>query len=216
MRLVFSLALLLVVTATAHADERAKAREAFRLGRQHYALREYKEALTAFQEAYRHYEDPSFLFNIAQCERQLDHRAEAIRAYRMYLVNASDAGNREEVRQIIAKLEHDLDAEHAAQAAKAPPPPTLTPTSAPTPTPTPPPATTVTATTTTATTNGSVLIETTKPARPDKPAYKKWWVWTLVGVAVAGGAAAGLAVGLTRNNGSSPTAMTSFGTASPF
>jgi tetratricopeptide (TPR) repeat protein len=211
MRLVLSLAVLLVVTATAHADERAKAREAFRLGRQHYALREYKEALTAFQDAYRHYEDPSFLFNIAQCERQLDHRAEAIRAYRMYLVNASDAGNREEVRQIIAKLEHDLEAEHAAQAAKAPPQPPLTPTSAPPPTPTPPPATT-----TTAPTSGPVLVETTPPARADKPAYKKWWVWTLVGVAVAGGAAAGLAVGLTRNNGSSPTAMTSFGTASPF
>src|SRR5262245_6983877 len=141
MRLVLSIALLLVVTATAaHADDRAKAREAFRLGRQHYALREYKEALTAFQEAYRNYEDPSFLFNIAQCERQLDHRAEAIRAYRMYLVNASDAGNREEVRQIIAKLEHDLEAERSAQAAKAASPPAVTPP----PTPTPPSMTTAT------------------------------------------------------------------------
>src|SRR3954471_23997293 len=132
MKQVLLIALLVVTTTTAHADERAKAREAFRLGRQHYALREYKDALTAFQEAYRHYEDPSFLFNIAQCERQLDHRVEAIRAYRMYLVNATEAGNRDEVRQIIAKLEHELDAERAAQAAKSAPPPAVVTTPPPT------------------------------------------------------------------------------------
>jgi hypothetical protein len=30
------------------------------------------------------------------------------------------------------------------------------------------------------------------------PLYKKWWLWTIVGVAVAGGVAVGLGVGLTQ------------------
>src|SRR5262245_26223280 len=104
MRQLCSILLLLAfATSTAHADDRDKARAAFRLGSQHYVLGEYREALVAFKEAYRNYEDPSFLFNIAQCERQLDQRADAIRAYRMYLVASPNAVNREEVRGLIAR-----------------------------------------------------------------------------------------------------------------
>ncbi len=207
MKLLVTFALVLAFATSAHADDREKARAASRLGSQHYALGEYKEALTAFKEAYRSYEDPSFLFNIAQCERQLDQRADAIRAYRMYLVNAPDASNREEVRQLIARLEHELAEERATKAA---PPPGVQPPGPQPVTPAvshePPPASA----------SPSLSLTATAPARHDTPTYKKWWVWTLVGVAVAGGAAAGLAVGLTRNGGSTPTANTSFGTASPF
>ncbi len=220
MKQLLLIAILVATTATAHADDRDKAREAFRLGRQHYALREYQEALAAFKEAYRHYEDPSFLFNIAQCERQLDQRADAIRAYRMYLVNAPDAANRDEVRELIARLEREVEAERAT---KAPPPPGVQAPSRELQA-APPPSSAAAATPNAASTTASpaaapstpALTLSTAPTRADKPAYKKWWVWTLVGVAVAGGAAAGIAVGLTRNNGSAPTATTSFGTASPF
>ena len=192
MRALFSILVLLVVVTTAHADERDKARASFRLGSQHYSLGEYREALVAFKEAYRSYEDPSFLFNIAQCERQLDQRADAIRAYRMYLVNASDAANRDEVRALITRLEHELSDERATKA--APPPGVQPPTTGeahPIVASTPSPALTLTA---------------APPPRHDKPAYKKWWVWTIVGVAVAGGVAAGLAVSLTHNSGTTPTA----------
>lgn len=206
MKQLFMIALLLFAATSAHADDRAKARAAFRLGSQHYSLGEYKDALAAFKEAYRNYEDPSFLFNIAQCHRQLDERAEAIREYRMYLVQAPDAVNRDEVRQLIARLEHELSEERASKAA---PPPGVQPPSIasvknetpPAATPSPSPALTLTA---------------AAAPPPETPTYKKWWVWTLVGVAVAGGAAAGLAVGLTRGGGSTPTATTSFGTANPF
>jgi tetratricopeptide (TPR) repeat protein len=200
-QLLLIVALLVATATTARADDRDKARNAFRLGSQHYALGEYKEALTSFKEAYRNYEDPSFLFNIAQCERQLDQRADAIRAYRMYLVNAPDAGNRDEVRQLIARLERELAAERATKAA---PPPGVQP-----PRIEPAPAVVVTKPA------SSLTLTAAAPPRRETPTYKKWWVWTLVGVAVAGGAAAGLAVGLSRG-GSTPTAPTSFGTASPF
>jgi|SRR5689334_18886251 len=206
MKQLLTIALLLFVATTARANDRDKARAAFRLGSQHYALGEYKEALVAFKEAFRNYEDPSFLFNIAQCHRQLDQRAEAIREYRMYLVHAPDAVNRDEVHQLITRLEHELSEERATKAAPPPgvqPPGVATAKSEPAPVvaPTPPPSLTLTA---------------VAPPHHETPTYKKWWVWTLVGVAVAGGAAAGLAVGLTRGGGSTPTATTSFGTASPY
>jgi tetratricopeptide (TPR) repeat protein len=205
MKQLLLIALVVAAATTARADDRDKARNAFRLGSQHYSLGEYKEALSSFKEAYRSYEDPSFLFNIAQCERQLDQRGDAIRAYRMYLVNAPDAGNREEVRQLIARLERELAEERATKA--APPPGVQQPKSE--------PAAAVVASTPAVSSTPSLALTASTPPR-DTPTYKKWWVWTIVGVAVAGGAAAGLAVGLTRSGGSTPTANTSFGTASPF
>jgi tetratricopeptide (TPR) repeat protein len=206
MKQLLMIALLLFAATGARADDRDKARAAFRLGSQHYSLGEYKEALAAFKEAYRSYEDPSFLFNIAQCHRQLDQRAEAIREYRMYLVQAPNAANRDDVRQLIARLERELTEERATKTAPPPgvqPPSVAAAKSEPAPMATPSPA-------------PSLTLTATPPPRHETPTYKKWWVWTLVGVAVAGGAAAGLAVGLTRSGGSTPTATTSFGTANPF
>jgi tetratricopeptide (TPR) repeat protein len=186
----------------ASADERARARAAFRAGSQHYNLGEFQPALDAFKEAYRRYEDPSFLFNIAQCERQLGHKREAIREYRAYLNNSENADNRETVKQIIAQLERELaaDEQRAAAAAavvaqeKKPTPPPLVPTR-----PAEPAA--------------AMLTATAAPTVEHTPAYKRWWVWTIVGGVVVAGAATGLAIALTRP--SSPSAMTSLGTSHP-
>ena len=161
MRTFFSILVLFFIVTAAHADERDKARAAFRLGSQHYSLGEYREALVSFKEAYRSYEDPSFLFNIAQCERQLDQRADAIRAYRMYLVNAPDAANREEVRTLITRLEHELADERATKAAPPPgvqPPATgeAHPTSVVTPSPSP-----------------ALTLTAAPPPRRDRPALQE-------------------------------------------
>ncbi|MCU1280040.1 MAG: hypothetical protein JWM53_3586 [bacterium] len=206
-------ALLVAVTATATADDRDKARAAFRRGNQHYTLGEYKDALGEFKEAYRKFEDPSFLFNIGQCERQLDLRADAIRAYRMYLVNAPNATNREEVRQLIARLERELAEERATKA--APPPGVKPPHGEATATDGAVPATTPATSAATTAPAAAMTLTAAPPGRRETPTYKKWWVWTIVGVVVAGGAATGLALGL-QPKSSTPTAMTSFGTASPF
>jgi Tetratricopeptide repeat len=48
---------------------------------------------------------PAFLFNIAQCHRQLGNKQEAIKFYRSYLRKVPDAPNAEEVRKLIASLE---------------------------------------------------------------------------------------------------------------
>ncbi len=169
----------------AFADDRNVARDAFRRGSQHYKLGEFKEALQDFKAAFRAYEDPTFLFNIAQCERQLDQREEAVRQYKMYLAEAPDAANRDEVKAVVARLEHEIEEQRARDRAlaaeKATPPVSVLP-----PQQAPPPA----------------VTELTAPPvapRADKPTYKKWWVWTIVGVAVAGGVAAGVAVALTQD-----------------
>ncbi|HEX4456385.1 MAG TPA: hypothetical protein VIA18_00365 [Polyangia bacterium] len=185
MSLVLFFGLVALSADPAFADDRNVAREAFRRASQHYKLGEFKEALQDFKAAFRAYEDPTFLFNIAQCERQLDQREEAIRQYKMYLAEAPAAANRDEVKAVVARLEHELeeqrDRDRALAAEKATPPVSVLP-----PQPAPQP----------------VVTEVVPPPiapRADKPTYKKWWVWTIVGVAVAGGVAAGVAVALTQD-----------------
>ena len=148
------------------------------------------------------------MFNIAQCERQLGHKREAVREYRAYLNNAPDTiTNREDIKQIIAQLDKELtDEQNTAKM----PPTTVTP-------PSPAIATAPTGTTTPSPTAGAADEALTRSAPPPpehKPAYKKWWVWTIVGGVVVAGAAAGLAIGLSPK--SAPTATTSLGTRSPF
>ena len=205
-RLLVAFALIVSFARTAAAEDRAHARAAFRAGSQHYNLGEFQQALDSFKEAYRNYEDPSFLFNIAQCERQLAHKREAVREYRAYLNNSENADNRESVRQTITQLEREIAAEDqraaaataAAQSAQAAKPPAET-----------------TATTPKATDEptAETLTASAPPPPERRPAYKKWWVWTIVGGVVAAGAATGLALALTRP--SSPTAPTSLGTSHP-
>jgi tetratricopeptide (TPR) repeat protein len=188
----------MLLAGSAHAEDKAKAREAFRVGTQHFKLGEYAQALDSFKEAYRNFESPIFLFNIAQCERQLNHKQEAIRFYRQYLADAKDATNRDEVQQIIAKLQSALDEERAA-AAK---PPQGTIESAPPVTPPP------------STSNATTLTASAPPPPPPTPVYKKWWLWTAVGGAVAIGLGVGLGVGLGANSSGLPS--TTFGSAKPF
>lgn len=181
MRLTFLIALVLI-PAVVHAEDKAAARAAYAEGRRHYDLNEFTQALESFKRAYVAFEDPVFLFNIAQCHRQLGNRDDAIKFYRSYLRNQPDAPNRDEVNATIARLEGEIAEQkrrdrQAAEAAKAAAPPPATAALAPTPTTT-------------------TLVATAPAPTHRTPVYKKWWLWTIVGV-VAAGAAAGIAVGLT-------------------
>ena len=185
---------LLVGVGQAHADDaHARARAAFKSGSQHYNLGEFQQALESFRDAYRNYDDPSFLFNIGQCERQLGHKREAVREYRAYLNNAPETiTNRDAIKQIVTQLEKEIADEATA---KMPPPP--------------PPLRVAEPQSSRAT-----LTASAPPPHEHTPAYKKWWVWTLVGGVAAAGVATGLGLGLTRSG--PPTATTSLGTKSPF
>jgi tetratricopeptide (TPR) repeat protein len=195
-RAICALLVLTLCGSTARAEDRERARQAFTEGRQHFDLGEYKEALASFKEAYRDFEDPTFLFNIAQCHRQLGDKEQAVRMYRTYVSKRPDAPNAEEVRRTIATLQEAIDKERASRA--SPPTGTLSPSEAP-PTETAPPAATTPA------------APSAPEAEHHTPIYKKWWLWTIVGVVVVG-AAVGTGVGIAASKPSHPTATTDFGT----
>ena len=44
----------------------------------------------------------------------------------------------------------------------------------------------------------------TNPSTEPVPLYKRWWLWTLIGVGVAGGVAAGVAIGVTSAQSQNP------------
>jgi tetratricopeptide (TPR) repeat protein len=164
---------------TAHAEDKDRAREAYRQASQHYDFGEYQAALDGFKEAYRNYEDPAFLFNIAQCHRALGHKQDAVTFYRSYLRKSPDAPNREYVQKMITDLEaaiaadnvaHKLPESGPAVAPTAPPPPVAV-------VPTQPPPSAVT-------------------SHAEKPVYRRWWLWTTIAAVVVVGAGVGITVAL--------------------
>jgi tetratricopeptide (TPR) repeat protein len=190
--LVFVLVMVLGA-ASAHAEDKAKAQQAFAEGRQHFDLGEYKEALESFKLAYRNFEDPTILFNIAQCQRQLGNTEDAVAFYRKYLNKVPDARNSAEVQATIDKLNATLAAERAAKA--TPPQGTLGEVRAPDDSSAAP----------------TVVVSSPPPPPPPdrKPLVKKWWLWAGVGGAVVAVAlGVGLGVGLQPH---AQTASTDFG-----
>lgn len=119
------LALVCATLSAARADNKQVAKESYTEGKRHYDLGEYDAALAAFKKAYLNYEEPVFLFNIAQCYRQMGDRQSAVRSYRVFLQNWPKAPNRARVEEIIAELEAAIAQDAAAKS--APPKETMEP-----------------------------------------------------------------------------------------
>jgi hypothetical protein len=209
--------LLLVIAAiplVGHAENKNVAREAYREGSRLYEVGEYRSALEAFKKAYLNFEDPSFLFNMAQCSRQLGDKAEALRVYRLFLRKTPNGANTEAVRKIVADLQAAIDQEKTAtsrppigtmgpgapssapqESATAPPPATSPPTHEAAPAASPSESAPV------------QVVGSTPSEQPAKtPVYKKWWLWTTVGVVVVGaGLGIGLGLGLSHGSSFNPT-----------
>jgi tetratricopeptide (TPR) repeat protein len=172
-------------------------------GTKRYNLGDYEQALSEFKAAYLAKPDPVFLFNIGQCQRQLGQWELAEKSYRGYLRESPDmpAENREQVKKLVAEMEAAVRDNRAKQPPQGTLPPEPNPTRVVEPA-TPPPAPSPVVT--------PVVVAT--PAPPaHTPAYKKWWVWTIVGVVVVG-AGVGLGVGLTQGAVSYPSTSTTGGT----
>lgn len=122
--LILALAVLFASTPrVAFAEDSATkaARRHFAKGDKLFALGRFEEALGHYEKAYESKPLPGFLFNIAQCHRNLGHIDEAIFSYRKYLTEQPDADNRDEVEQQIVDLEEERD----RRAIVEPPPPTV-------------------------------------------------------------------------------------------
>jgi tetratricopeptide (TPR) repeat protein len=85
-------------------EEQAKSR--FSEGNLAYDQGEFDRALKAFSEAYRLKPLPAFLFNIAQCHRQMKNPSRAAFFYRRYLaLSQGEPANADVVRELIAEMD---------------------------------------------------------------------------------------------------------------
>jgi tetratricopeptide (TPR) repeat protein len=174
------IAVAVLLFATVASADREKARAAYKTGIQHYNLAEWQQALDSFKDAYREVEDPSLLFNIGQCHRQLGDRKQAITFYRAYLRELPNAENREEVKRLIATLEPGANTESPTKSES----------------PKPVPAAPVVSSN--ATSPGPSLVASTPVAKPAK--RSRAWIWGVVaGAAAVVAIGVGLGVGLSTS-----------------
>jgi hypothetical protein len=172
--------LILGTASVARAQDKAAARQAYLEGSKYYDLNQFDQALEAFKRAYWNYEEPVFLYNIAQCLRALKRKPEALDFYRSYLRKAPNATNRAEVQRLIGEMEQAVAQEKAVTT--GPPQGTLAETKPAAPPPEKP-ATPAAPPPTTSSSTEQTLTSAPPPPR-DKPAWKKPWVWGVVAGAV--------------------------------
>jgi len=188
--------------APAAAGSEKEARALFQHAEMNFNLGKFADALTDYQAAYQAKPLPGFLFNIAQCYRNMANYERARFFYRRYLALDPRTSNRHLVEDLIGEMTRLLDKQEAAAATPTPTPPASSPPAPPPPAPIAEPAATPArvASPSPAGEQPAALISTPapepEPAR--RPIYKRWWFWTAAGVAVAGGVAAAFL--LTRNN----------------
>jgi tetratricopeptide (TPR) repeat protein len=82
----------------------ARAREQFRLGRDHYERGEFDAAAHDFEAAYGLQPQPLLLYNLGQSARRGGHPDKAVEYYRRYLAAVPAAAERAEVEGYIAEL----------------------------------------------------------------------------------------------------------------
>jgi tetratricopeptide (TPR) repeat protein len=102
-------ALLLVIAQPALADpspeELKKAEDLFNQAERLYKAGDFKEALEDYKQAYFITEFPDFLYNMAQCQKQLKNYEAALDLYHSYLRDVPDTPIRASVEATIKELE---------------------------------------------------------------------------------------------------------------
>lgn len=188
-------ALMIAITPRAWADATAEARAHFQKATAHFAVGEFQEAAVEYQAAFKLKPDAALLFDAAQAWRQAGEHRRALVCFRNYVQMFPRERQVAIAREQIEKLKEAIAAEEKART--SPPTGTVEPGQA----PAPPAAAAATASAPTTapaatTTTTTAVVSTTPSARVERtPVYKKWWLWTVVGVVVAGGVATGVALG---------------------
>jgi PEGA domain len=94
------------VEGVARADGKriALSKKSFERAELFYRKAKFDLALVAYNQAMSHFRHPAYLFNIAQCHRQLRRFAKAGFFYRLFLSEAADTPNRVEVERFIEAM----------------------------------------------------------------------------------------------------------------
>jgi len=197
-----SLALVALAAGVARADN-AKAAAAAHLvrGSRLYDQGRYDDAVAELKTGYALDARPEFLYALGQAERKRGDCRAAIGWYQRYV----DSGPSTQ-RTVATLLQIDRCKEELASSttrpAPAPPPnaqPVEPPAAAPPPAETAPPPSAAPAEPAAAAAEAPAPARDTTP-RASTPLYKKWWLWTLVAVVVAGGVGAGVAIALSQRS----------------
>jgi PEGA domain-containing protein/tetratricopeptide repeat protein len=101
-------AALLAAAPHAAADDVAEAKAQFRRGADLYRAGKWREAIDAFEAAYRLKPHGAIRFNVAQCRERLGEWPAALAAYEDYLREVPDAKDRAAVRAAMQKIEQRL------------------------------------------------------------------------------------------------------------
>jgi tetratricopeptide (TPR) repeat protein len=180
------------------ADAKAHARHATQL----FDLGKYLEAAKEYEQSFALSDRAPLLFNVAQAYRLGHAYKESIAAYRGFLRRTPDSPLRVEAQGRIDEMERILKERDDAERLRAerealerdkhpqPPPPDAKPAGG-------------ESGSGNGSSGGGLAIAT--PAAAKQPVYKKWWLWTAVGVVVAGGVGVGVGLALTRDRHSGQT-----------
>jgi tetratricopeptide (TPR) repeat protein len=167
----------------------------FQQGRRLYQVSDYRAALDEFKRGFLLKDDPVFLFNIAQCHRQLGDRKEALTFYKRYLAGSPDAENRSQVEKLIADLEKTPE---RAPPASATPDAAL---SGPTGTQPRPPVGTAAVPVTFQPEPGKPIYVSGAPGNtPGPPPSTRWWIWATAGAVAIGVVTAAVLLTRDRSN----------------
>jgi len=183
-----------------------------------YAVGEFTGAAEKYQAAYKLKPDPALLYNAAQSYRMAGNNEKALLLYKNYVMFYPNAKNVSNVEQQITKLQEAIAAQEKAKTqpptttepspssgvgaavgagiptGAAPPPSSAASTSSPPAAATEPPAAIPAAPAPSAATAPATTLTATAPPAESEPIYKKWWLWTAVGVVVVGGVVAAVAL----------------------
>ena len=91
------------VAAELTEEAKAQAREKFSDGNAAYEQGDFRQALEDFESAYQLAPLPGFLFNVAQCHRQLGNYARAASSYRRFL-ELSEQGEERELAERLRRI----------------------------------------------------------------------------------------------------------------
>ena len=167
--LIIVLAAGVAAPATPGASSQASDQEArtlFRRGEINFYAANYQEALDSYQRAYQARPLPGFVFNIAQCYRNLGSYERAGFFYRRYLTLERNPTRRAQVEKLIDEMQAKTRASDSAH-------------------PPPDPRALQLGGQPSATSPDGTLIVNAAPIRA-APIYRRWWFWTSLGVLAAG------------------------------